>query len=93
MDNSFVTTFMLAETLFDDKTEERRDIRDLMLPLLLCGSMGTAQPTQVGAAAGEGPWASQPTVVVENNNTLQTLLLLSLLRGRRREKPVYDKPA
>jgi hypothetical protein len=54
MDTSLVTAFVLAETLFDDKAEEHRDLRDLVLPLLLCSCLDAAQQTQAGAQAAAG---------------------------------------
>jgi hypothetical protein len=78
-----VTTIMLADVLFDDRAEERRDIKNLVLPLVLCGSMGTTQ--QASGAPVAGPGGTPPTVVMDNNGSCQTLLLLALLRGRRHD--------
>jgi hypothetical protein len=79
-----VTTVVLADTLFDDRAEEHRDVRDLVLPLLLCGSMGGTQQTSVAPQPVAGPGAPPPTVVTDNSGAMQTLLVLALLRGRRR---------
>ena len=81
MDTSLITAFVLAETLFDDNAEEHRDLRDLVLPLLLCSCLGATQQTQAGAQAAA--WSGNLTAYGNRGEQQHVadalLLLLSLL--------------
>jgi hypothetical protein len=80
-----LTTVVLADTLFDDRDGDRRELNNLVLPLLLCGSMGAAQQTSGGTPPTAQPGGSPPAMTTDTNCTWQTLLMLTLLRGRGRD--------
>lgn len=71
--------FALIDRMFDDGGREDRDVRDLLLPLMLCSS--TPYAGQVQSTAPASPAMVSP----DYGNPLQLILLLALLRRRPQE--------
>ena len=78
--------FALIDRMFDDGGREDRDVRDLLLPLMLCS--GTPYAGQVQSTVP----ASPATVSPDSGNPLQLILLLALLR-RRPQEHISRQPA
>jgi len=78
-----VTTFVLLDTLHDDPEEGRSNIKDLVLPLALCGCMGSGSNQPVAATPATGTTATQPTYVTDNSSQFMQVLLLSAFLRRR----------
>ncbi len=85
-----VTTFVLLDTLHDDAEEGHSKIEKLLVPLALCGCMGSGSNPPVAATSPTGAATTQPTYVTDNSSQIMQVLLLSAFMRRR---PYYSKGA
>jgi hypothetical protein len=76
-------TFALLETIQDDTDEGTSKIEKLIVPLALCGCMGSGQQNPIAGGGGAGG-TSVPTCVPDNSGQqfMQVLLLSHFLRRR-----------
>jgi len=86
-----VTTFVLLDTLHDDSEEGQSKIEKLLVPLALCGCMGSGQSQQVATTTSPaGGTATQPTYVTDNSSQFMQVLLLSAFMRRRPHSRTYS---
>jgi len=78
-----ITTFAVLDMLSDDPDEGGQSkFKELLLPLVLCGCMGSGQPPPI-AGPPAVPGSGAPTYVTDNSNQLLTILAFSALLRRR----------